>query len=137
MKIMKLCIVVLFLAFSFVANSQDVNCSSPQTTLEISACSKKDAEIAQADLEQYLSKAMGKYSEEINAVEALRKSQEAWLVYLETYCDAIYELWSGGTIRDAKYNGCLLQLTKQRMHTIWEHYLTYLDSTEPDLPEPQ
>ena len=137
MKNMKLCIVILFLAFSSVAKSQDVNCSSPQTTIEINACSKKDAEIAQADLERYLSKAMEKYSEETNTLEALRKSQEAWLVYVETYCGAIYDLWSGGTIRDAKYNGCLLQLTKQRMHTIWNNYLTYLDSAEPDLPEPQ
>ena len=90
MKNMKLCIVILFLAFSSVAKSQDVNCSSPQTTIEINACSKKDAEIAQADLERYLSKAMEKYSEETNTLEALRKSQEAWLVYVETYCCLLY-----------------------------------------------
>ncbi len=130
-------IVMMVFVFASCAQAQEVNCESPNTTVEINICSRKDAELADADLKQYLAKAIEKYSNRAKAIAALRKSQEAWLAYREKHCAAIYELWSDGTIRGAMYNGCLLELTKQRTHTIWNNYLTYPDSTEPDLPEPQ
>lgn len=134
---MKSCIAIIILALSSSVHAQDVNCESPNTTIDINICSSKEAEDAHAELELYLSKVIEKYSSEKKAMEAMRKSQAAWLAYREAYCGAIYELWSGGTIRGAMHNGCLLELTKQRTHTIWKDYLTYPDSTEPDLPEPQ
>ena len=45
-----------------------------------------------------------------------KKSQEAWMEYRKTHCDALYQLSSGGTIAGTEYNGCYLDLTKKRTH---------------------
>ena len=70
-------------------------------------------------------------------IDTLNQSQQAWLSYRKAHCDAVYEQWSGGTIRGTMFGGCMLRLTQLRIHVIWQDYLTYMDSTEPLLPEPE
>ena len=113
------------------------------TTIEINRCSNIDAEKANAELNRYLDKAFEKlsqYAEESGednlTVQLLEKSQVAWLEYRNTYCSAIYEKWSSGTMRGLIHNTCMLELTKERTLRIWLDYLTYMDSTKPVLPKP-
>ncbi|AZG35763.1 lysozyme inhibitor LprI family protein [Shewanella psychromarinicola] len=114
-----------------------VDCSNPINTLEINDCARQQADDAQVILDKYMAKANEQCHDYPKALEALHLSQRDWLPYRESYCHAIYELWRDGTIRGAMYHGCMLQLTVQRTHNIWQHYLTYMDSSEPILPEPK
>jgi uncharacterized protein YecT (DUF1311 family) len=116
---------------------EKIDCEKAFTTIEINVCAKKEADLAYSVLENYLNKAKERYSSEKTVVDTLNKSQEAWLAYRKAHCDAVYEQWSGGTIRGAMFGGCMLKLTKLRTHVIWQDYLTYMDSTNPLLPEPK
>jgi uncharacterized protein YecT (DUF1311 family) len=128
---------VLLLIFSYLVHAEEIDCENAMTTYEMNVCASREMEAADTELDTYLTKAKQKYSEEKTIVELLVKSQEAWLAYRKVYCEGIYEMWSSGTIRGVMYGGCMVQLTKQRTHQIWEDYLTYMDSTPPLLPEPK
>ncbi|MGX9462866.1 lysozyme inhibitor LprI family protein [Shewanella sp. A14] len=114
-----------------------VDCDNPMTTIEINDCAKLTVDEAQTRLDKYIAKANEKYHDDPKAVEALQLSQRDWLTYRESYCHAIYQLWRNGSIRGVMYHECMLQLTVQRTHNIWQDYLTFMDSSEPLLPEPQ
>jgi uncharacterized protein YecT (DUF1311 family) len=128
---------ILIFAFSYSVQSDELDCDNALTTIEINVCAGKTLEIAGTELETYISTAEEKYASERNVIEALQKSQLAWINYRKSYCDAIYEMWSGGTIRGFMFSRCMLQLTKECTHNIWSDYLTYMDSTPPLLPEPK
>jgi uncharacterized protein YecT (DUF1311 family) len=116
---------------------EKIDCEKAITTIEINVCAKKEADRAYLTMENYLDKAKERYSSEKAVIDSLNKSQEAWLAYRKVHCDAVFEQWSGGTIRGAMFAGCMLRLTKLRTHVIWQDYLTYMDTTEPLLPEPK
>ena len=44
---------------------------------------------------------------------------------------------SSATIRNAMSLTCRIRLVDQRTHTIWQNWLTFMDSTPPILPEPE
>ena len=134
---MKSYIPVVIFFFPFFVHANEVDCENAMDTYAMNVCAGRELESADAKLAQYISAAKEKYSSKMGVVEALDKSQEDWLVYRQSHCDAIYEMWSGGTIRGVMFGGCMLQLTKQRTHSIWSDYLTYMDSTPPMLPEPE
>ncbi|MEJ2610137.1 MAG: lysozyme inhibitor LprI family protein [Candidatus Thiodiazotropha sp.] len=134
---MKFYIYTLIIVLSLSVQADDVDCDNPTTTIAMNVCAGREVENAESQLEKYVLKAEEKYATEKNIVETLRKSQEAWINYRKSYCAAIYEVWSGGTIRGVMFSGCMLKLTKDRTHTIWSDYLTYMDSTPPILPEPK
>ena len=129
-----LCFLILFPLYSFAENKTD--CKNAITTVDINICSKQEADVASSTLDEYLDKAKERYATEGNIITSLEKSQSAWLTYREAHCNAVYEQWSGGTIRGLMFNSCMLRLTKLRTHEIWLDYLTYIDSTEPLLAEP-
>ncbi|MGH1484880.1 MAG: lysozyme inhibitor LprI family protein [Cellvibrionaceae bacterium] len=116
---------------------EKIDCETAYTTIEVNICIKQEADRAHSGLEKYLAKAKARFSSEADVVETLNKSQESWLAYREAHCNAVYEQWSGGTIRGAMFGSCLLRLTKLRTHVIWQDYLSYMDSTKPLLPEPK
>ncbi len=112
-------------------------CKDPQTTLEINECVSKQVEAAEKELAKYLEESRRRYADEPKSVEALNKAQKSWLQFRKDHCDAIYEMWSGGTIRGAMHGNCLLEQTRRRTHDLWQAYLTFMDSTPPILPEPK
>ena len=132
---MKKYIIPLLIFSSLQAHSSEIDCQNAMTTYEMNFCANRETEEANTLLEKYLSKAKQKYKNETAVITSLVKSQDAWIIYRKAHCDAIYEIWSGGTIRGVMFGGCMLQLTKQRTHKIWNDYLTYMDSTPPMLPE--
>ncbi|MBB1391797.1 DUF1311 domain-containing protein [Shewanella sp. SG44-6] len=115
----------------------DIYCDAAMSTVDINQCARQEFEVAQVRLDEYIAKASDTFHDDPVVLEALQLSQRDWLTYRESYCHAIYQLWRGGTIRGVMYQGCMLQLTVQRTHNIWQNYLTYMDSSEPILPEPQ
>ena len=133
---MKSYILVITLLAPLFVHANEVDCENAMTTYAMNICAGREMESADARLARYIAAAKEKYSAEPGVVEMLDRSQDDWLVYRKSYCDAIYEIWSDGTIRGAMFSDCMLQLTEQRTHNIWSDYLTYMDSTPPVLPEP-
>jgi len=130
-------VLILLSIFSCLVQAEEVDCENAMTTQELNVCASREMLAADSTLDEYLSKAKDKSAHETGSVELLKKSQIAWHAYRKAYCDAIYQMWSGGTIRGVMFSGCMIQLTKQRTHQIWEDYLTYMDSSPPVLPEPK
>ena len=133
---MKKYLALLLLLTTPSFGEEKIDCERAFTTIEVNICAKREADRAYLDLEKYLAKAREQYASEIPIIEALHISQEFWLKYRKSHCDAVYKQWSGGTIRSAMYGDCMLKLTKRRTRVIWEDYLTHMDSTPPLLPEP-
>lgn len=127
----------ILIIFSCMVKAEEVDCENAMTTREINLCASKEMEAADSKLEEYLNKAQEKSAQETATVQLLNKSQIAWNAYRKAHCDAIYEMWSGGTISGIMFSGCMVQITKQRIHQIWQDYLTFMDSTPPVLPEPK
>ncbi|WP_183030042.1 lysozyme inhibitor LprI family protein [Altericroceibacterium spongiae] len=117
-----------------------------ETTLEVNACLNEQLGEANVEMEQYAETALAimerdakdEFSDalEKDAPDAFRRAQKAWTDYREAECEALYDNWSGGTIRNAMTISCEIRITRQRTHTIWENWLTFMDSTPPVLPEP-
>ncbi|NBW09586.1 MAG: DUF1311 domain-containing protein [Caulobacteraceae bacterium] len=121
------------------------DCSKAMTTPEINACAGLDLERETARMERYLAAARTR-ARELDAVDDVRdrshqqvylqNAQKAWEAYAAIVCDGVYDEWKGGTIRNAMYIGCQVEMTRERTRVIWRDYLTYADSTPPILPEP-
>lgn len=113
------------------------------STIEINDCQSAVLAKAEAELKRYLAAARQRLQTDAADDPGVAKSlaqfdkvQAAWTAYREADCDALYDYWSGGSIRNTIALTCKIDLTRARTHTVWSEYLTYMDSTPPDLPEP-
>lgn len=136
MKIQVIGLWALCLCATVAGAEQEVDCSNAITTPEINYCKGLEVEAAEAEMEQYLQASLVRYKEEPEITKTLKAAHTVWLAYRESYCHAQYTQWQGGTIRGVMYGECMLQLTRQYTHNLWQDYLTYMDSTPPVLPEP-
>ena len=114
-----------------------------EATVEINDCQSAVLAKAEAEQKRYLAAARQRITaaaaDDAGAAKALAqfdKVQAAWAAYREADCGALYDYWSAGTIRGTIALTCQIDLTRARTHTVWSEYLTYMDSTPPDLPEP-
>jgi uncharacterized protein YecT (DUF1311 family) len=110
-------------------------------------CFSARSDKADAVLARYVAAARKRLEEEIagappddaSAAKALRgfdAAEHAWANYRDAECGAVYDYWSGGTIRGTEQLSCQIDLTRRHTHTVWRLWLTYMDSTPPLLPEP-
>lgn len=116
-------------------------CAKAVTTLDINACLAGQMTSVEADLNRYYRAAVTrlhaeKGEAETQALPSLIKGQRAWLAYRDAECGAVEAYWSGGTIRASMALTCRLSVTHLRIFSIWRDWLTYMDSTPPDLPRP-
>ena len=128
---------VVLCLVSLSTQAESIDCNNAVTTFDINVCEGKKLKEAEVKLVQYLAKALEVIKEQKEAFSSLEKSQTAWEEYKDEYCDAVYENWSDGSIRGFMQISCLIKLTNQRTHNIWQDYLTYMDSSPPILPEPE
>lgn len=113
------------------------------TTPEIDACAAEGSRRADRELDRYVAAARKRLIEEgqespeaKTALAGFDAAQAAWVTFRKAECDAIYDWWSGGTIRGLMFQGCWREATKSRTAAIWSRWLGYGDSTPPILPEP-
>lgn len=130
------CIVLLAIVLPSLAFSSNP-CEETSNTIEINNCVQSKVESAEKVLAMYYEESKRQYAESHKVLTALSKSQKIWLQFRKSHCEAIYEMWSEGTIRGTMYGNCLLEQTQRRTHDLWESYLTFMDSTPPVLPEPR
>lgn len=133
----KIFLMLLFLIFSAPIAAADALCARAGNTIEISECLAREIAVVEQTLQQYLAASRARYqADEPQVVEQLEAAQAAWEQYQAAHCQAVYDVWVGGTIRGNMFRRCQWETTMQRTHEVWRHYLTYMDSTKPILPEP-
>lgn len=121
-----------------LAQAEPLDCSSGVTPI-INQCAAADLADSEERLRRYLSAARKKLladPESAPVAKRLDEAQSAWETYRDAECNALYDYWSGGTIRTVMALSCKLSLTDERTHVVWQTWLTYPDSTPPLLPEP-
>ncbi|MEP1420869.1 MAG: DUF6265 family protein [Erythrobacter sp.] len=84
----------------------------------------------------YLESAKARHGDDPDLVEAIDKSEAAFREYRDAECSAVYESYGNGSIRVLENVLCSNKLTQRRTHTVWQHWLTFMDSSPPILPEP-
>lgn len=127
-------LIALFtLPFSVSAIENEIDCDNAMTTMDINHCAYLELESVQAELLTYLEASFAHNSDDPELIDAIKLAQQDWQAYKTSHCDSIYTQWREGTIRGVMAISCETRLTRQRAHEIW----TYMDSTEPVLPEPR
>src|SRR5690606_41644836 len=92
--------------------------------------------VAEQEMHRYQEKRLECDSEDAEIVADNNQAQEAALDYANAHCGTIYTMWREGTIRGVMSISCKTKLIRKRTHELWSDFLTYMDSTEPVLPEP-
>ncbi len=140
-KIMKrrILLVLSIFAFTAIASDEEItfDCDNAVSTLEINTCAIIELDLARAELSKYLNVSFEHNSADSELVKAIEVAQNDWQAYMSSHCNSIYTKWREGTIRDAMTISCETNLTVQRTHEVWAHFLTYMGSTPPVLPEPK
>jgi len=99
-----------------------VDCTGPQTQIEMTYCAEQDWNAADADLNAVYKTAMGKMHEVDSylsdslkgAADALRDAQRAWITYRDKACAAYGYLARGGTMEPQLIYICRANLTRER-----------------------
>lgn len=112
-------------------------CPDAISTVEINQCLGAIDGRAEEKMRRYLAAAMERYADSPEVARGIEAAQTSFLAYRKQECDAVYEDWKDGTIRTAMTLGCRRNLTDQRTLALWRNWLTYMDSSPPDLPEPE
>lgn len=106
------------------------------TTLEMNECMAAIRERASERKARYLAAAVAGNADRPDLVALIRQSDAAFEAYRAAECEAVYTDYEGGTIRTIQGLGCEIRLIDERTRTIWQTWLTYMDSTAPELPAP-
>ncbi len=114
-----------------------VRCPDAMNTMEINDCYADILDRAEARRAEYHAAALARHADDEEVARMLGESEQAFNEYRDAECAAMYQRWIGGSIRNVMALQCQIAQTDARTHTIWENWLTYPDSTPPDLPEPQ
>lgn len=122
---------------SFTVMATSVDCDKAFNTLEINYCAKIELDNAEAEMQRYLDKSLAQYIADTSVIESINIAQSAWQSYSKSQCDSVFTMFRDGTMRVVMTLSCRTKLTQQRTHELWSHYLTYMDSAEPVLPEPR
>ncbi|WP_426022953.1 lysozyme inhibitor LprI family protein [Brevundimonas sp. PWP3-1b1] len=142
---------MLFTIVSLLLVSQSpdhlpADCAKAQDTLAINACASRDLSREVERMDHYLVAARrnadaadqgaGKATVSLSQRAYLDQAQAAWTAYADLVCKGVYDKWNGGSIRNVAALRCRIDMTRERTHVVWRDYLTYADSTPPELPEP-
>ncbi len=108
------------------------------TTFAINQCLAGVRDRAKAREARYFAAATGtelktRSTEQERLMQAAQIAAEQ---YRDQSCNAVYEQWREGSIRNAMSLRCEIRLIDERTHVIWRNWLTFQDSSAPILPEP-
>jgi uncharacterized protein YecT (DUF1311 family) len=92
------------------------DCVQAHTQYEDTACTAQTAEAANRSLAIFFDNLNSILPKD--AQSTLLETQKAWSDYRKKACDAIYEFYRDGSIRDSERARCEIQLTRQRMQDL-------------------
>jgi uncharacterized protein YecT (DUF1311 family) len=132
-------ILAIFISAAVAAAPPKHEPCNGSSTLEVNACESNSLEKSKTRLAKYLQAAFKRYGDDNESAVRLgiQAAQDAFEAYRSIECATVYENWKDGTIRGAMILSCETALTDERTHDIWRHWLQYMDSTPPILPEPK
>ncbi|MFN4175999.1 lysozyme inhibitor LprI family protein [Phenylobacterium sp.] len=114
------------------------------TTEGMNDCAAIYSDRAERELVRYVATARARLVESAEedegareAVKGFDEAQKAWSTYRDAECGAVFNSWSGGTVRVVMNLSCMTAITKARTHQLWANWLRFVDSTPPLLPEPR
>ena len=131
----------VFLELAMAAALAQINpderlCDNRVSTVDVNACLVEKLKRANQRLDRYVQAAIHRHKDEPAVRRGILASQKAFEAYRKIECDTVFEAWKEGTIRGSMLLGCQIGLTDGRTHDVWQHWLEYMDSTPPILPEP-
>ena len=128
---------VILIGLSLTAVAEEsIDCENPISTVDYDYCRALELEMAQKELDKYLSAAYEHNSEDTTLTETIKTAQKSWETYREDHCTSLYVKYREGSIRNIIAMSCETELTKKRTFDIWENFLSYMDSSPSVLPKP-
>jgi uncharacterized protein YecT (DUF1311 family) len=111
MNLNRLILPLVLLSLNTQANCLDDAIS----TLDIRDCYIAEIKIEEQKIDEILGKAY-KISDHI--IKEIKKSQNDWLRYRKSQCDAVYYSYGRGAMKLIAPEACMVELTKQRRKQI-------------------
>ena len=107
----------LIILFSLLSlNTFALDCSNPQTTLDMNLCSVQDGDNINIELEDKLYSL--NHGDE-TAARLTSASQKAWQAFRDIQCEAeAYIEAGGGSAETSAFNRCQNRLTKERIEQL-------------------
>jgi uncharacterized protein YecT (DUF1311 family) len=100
--------------------AQQVNCKSPQTTLDQNVCSSQEFQAADRKLNQVYQQLQPKLNSKQK--QRLIVAQRSWLKFRDESCDYESGHFEGGSVAPSVYGYCRARVTKERIKDL-ERYL--------------
>lgn len=105
--------------------AQNVNCNSPQTTLEMRVCAGQSYEKADKKLNQVYRQLKPKLG--TSQQKKLVDAQRAWIQFRDKTCAFSGAFAEGGTLEPVLRTSCLADVTEQRVKDL-ERYLEIVNN---------
>jgi uncharacterized protein YecT (DUF1311 family) len=113
---------LLALGLTTGAAAAAVDCDNAASTVDINECAARDQKAVEVKLNTAYQAALKSLGDGEGAAtkKALVLAQRAWIKFREADCKALYELWSGGTMRDMVFLNCMRRRAEQRIKELDE-----------------
>ena len=113
---------MILAALPFAGAAQTLECTAPQTQVEMTGCAAQDHAAADAALNAAYQTAVAAARQMDEYVpgltpsneEMLREAQRAWIPYRDAACAAESNLARGGSMQNMLFYLCLERLTRER-----------------------
>jgi uncharacterized protein YecT (DUF1311 family) len=117
----RLSLLCLGLLCASVAQAADP-CATANTTIEINECMSQqfvavDRELNRA-YQELLKRIDGSDPQQVDRSTVRRRlaeAQRSWIEFRKQDCEGMYKLFEGGSIRNARFHGCMIERTEKRI----------------------
>jgi uncharacterized protein YecT (DUF1311 family) len=113
-------------AFQSQISQEGKDCPNARTQYDQNVCIGQVLAATNHDFEIFYQNLLLLLAPDPSNQENLKKAQKEWEAYREDSCNAMDELYKGGTIRGSAVTGCEVQLTRSRMRDLDNIYATVL-----------
>ncbi|WP_157953017.1 lysozyme inhibitor LprI family protein [Limnobaculum parvum] len=120
---------IVFSVFSLNVYAE-LDCNNAMNTLEINACAEQEQQKVEQKLNQTYKAVMQMMSQpdlpgmSFAAVKKdLLESQRAWITFRKKDCDALYDFYIDGSIRNVVYISCMKKHAERRIDDL-DRYLS-------------
>ena len=96
-----------------------VNCSNPQTTLEMNICATQEYQVADKKLNQVYRQLQSRLSGKQQ--QRMTNAQLSWIKFRDANCDYERGQFEGGTMAGPIGNNCLAGMTEKRTKELEEY----------------
>jgi len=119
---MKILLIFFITFLTTYTNSNTLKCDEGGSTVKIAQCFS-DELIEQEKVLDAVLKQASKNNARI--FQKIQESHNIWLNYRKKHCNAIYASYDTGSMRLIAHPSCMLDMTRQRIQTIQDSFLTY------------